>query len=81
MADESAEGALSKNAAKKLAKLEEAAKKKAAKDDEKKAKQAAEPAKAAKVGAEDAEELDPTQYYENRMKAIANLEVRFDTIP
>ena len=72
-----AEGAetTSKNALKKLQKAEEAAKKKAAKDEEKKAKKAAEPEKAAKVGAEDVEELDPTQYYENRIKAITNMEV------
>lgn len=81
MADEiveaGAEGAetTSKNALKKLQKAEEAAKKKAAKDDEKKAKKAAEPEKAAKVGSDDVEELDPTQYYENRIKAITNMEV------
>lgn len=66
----------SKNALKKLQKAEEAAKKKAAKDEEKKAKKASEPEKATKIGA-DAEELDPTQYYENRMKAIAVMEVHF----
>ena len=74
---ETAEGAegTSKNALKKAAKAEEAAKKKAAKDEEKKAKKASEPEKQAKVGGEDAEELDPTQYYENRIKAITNMEV------
>ena len=46
-----------------------------AKDEEKKAKKASEPEKQAKVGGEDAEELDPTQYYENRIKAITNMEV------
>jgi DNA phosphorothioation-dependent restriction protein DptG len=71
---EGAEGT-SKNALKKAAKAEEAAKKKAAKDEERKAKKASEPEKQAKVGGEDAEELDPTQYYENRIKAITNMEV------
>ena len=83
MADETAENietadgaeGTSKNALKKAAKAEEAAKKKAAKDEEKKAKKASEPEKQAKVGVEDAEELDPTQYYENRIKAITNMEV------
>ena len=60
---------------KKLQKAEEALKKKAAKDEEKKAKAAAEPAKQAKIGADDAEDLDPTQYYENRLRAIALKEV------
>jgi lysyl-tRNA synthetase class 2 len=64
-------GELSKNALKKQLKAEEAAKKKAAKDAEKAAKKAAEPPKAAKVGADEAEELDPTQYYENRLKMIS----------
>jgi uncharacterized membrane protein YdbT with pleckstrin-like domain len=66
---------LSKNALKKLQKAEEAAKKKAAKEEEKKAKAAAEPAKAAKLGGDDGEELDPTQYYENRLRAMNSLEV------
>jgi lysyl-tRNA synthetase class 2 len=67
-------GEVSKSALKKQAKAEEAAKKKAAKEAEKAAKKAAEPPKAAagaKIGADEAEELDPTQYYENRLKAIA----------
>ena len=78
MADENADGAegQSKNALKKAQKAEEAAKKKAAKDEEKKAKKASEPEKQAKVGGDDVEELDPTQYYENRIKAITNMEVR-----
>lgn len=65
----------SKNALKKLQKAEEAAKKKAAKDDEKKAKKASEPEKQTKIGGDDNEELDPTQYYENRISAIAKMEV------
>ena len=65
----------SKNALKKQQKAEEAAKKKAAKDEEKKAKKASEPEKATKIGGDDAEELDPTQYYDNRIKAITNMEV------
>ena len=64
---------ISKNAQKKLLKAEEAAKKKAAKDAEKLAKKASEPVKAG--AAEDVEELDPTQYYENRIKMITALEV------
>ena len=71
---ESAEGP-SKNALKKAQKADEVAKKKAAKDEEKKAKKASEPEKQAKVGDDDVEELDPTQYYENRIKAITNMEV------
>ena len=67
--------ATSKNALKKQQKAEEAAKKKAAKDEEKKAKKASEPEKASKIGGDDTEELDPTQYYDNRIKAISNMEV------
>jgi lysyl-tRNA synthetase class 2 len=71
----SAEGEISKNALKKLQKAEEAAKKKAAKDAEKAEKAAHEPAQAKpKLGGDDAEELDPTQYYENRLKSMAGLE-------
>lgn len=78
MADETVEGAegQSKNALKKAQKAEEAAKKKAAKDEEKKAKKASEPERQTKVGGDEVEELDPTQYYENRIKAITNMEVR-----
>lgn len=68
------EGGISKNALKKQQKAEEAAKKKAAKEAEKAAKKATEPPKAEKLGADDAEELDPTQYFENRTKAIGNYE-------
>ncbi len=81
MADETTNAAdgetVSKNALKKLLKAEEAAKKKAAKDAEKAAKKAAEPQteKKAAIGGDDAEELDPTQYYENRLKSIDHLEV------
>ena len=65
---------LSKNALKKQLKAEEAAKKKAEKDLEKATKKAAEPEKAGKIGGDD-EELDPTQYYENRTKVVLALEV------
>lgn len=64
---------ISKNALKKQQKAEEAARKKAAKDAEKAAKKAAEPAKADKLGGEDMEDLDPTQYFENRMNSIVQL--------
>eukprot|EP01041_Mallomonas_annulata_P010497 gene10497-21896_t len=74
MADQEASGELSKNALKKQMKAEEAAKKKAAKDAEKAAKQAAEPEKAPKIGGADDEELDPTQYYENRLKVVQAME-------
>ena len=66
-------GDLSKNALKKKLKAEEAAKKKAAKEAEKAVKKSAEPEKSSKAGADD-EELDPTQYYENRLKVIRSLE-------
>ena len=69
-------GEISKNALKKQLKAEEAAKKKAAKEAEKAAKKAAEPpSSGAKAIADDSEELDPTQYYENRLKAISAMEV------
>lgn len=71
---------LSKNALKKQQKAEEAAKKKAAKEAEKQAKKEAEPAKAAKIGADDAEETDPTQFYENRLKAINALQETGKTV-
>lgn len=63
---------ISKNALKKQQKAEEAAKKKAAKEAEKAAKAAAAPSvqKKPKLGGEDAEELDPTKYYENRLKVV-----------
>jgi lysyl-tRNA synthetase class 2 len=64
---------LSKNALKKQLKAEEAAKKKEAKEAEKLAKKEAEPAKE-KLGADDSEEMDPTQYYENRLRAITQLQ-------
>lgn len=69
-----ADGELSKNALKKQLKAEEAAKKKAAKDAEKAAKKEAEPAKAGKLIADEPEETDPTQYYENRLRAINAME-------
>ena len=68
------DGTVSKNALKKLLKAEEAAKKKAAKDAEKDAKKASQPQAAVKAA--DDEDLDPTQYYENRIKAINSLEVK-----
>ena len=64
---------LSKNALKKQLKAEEAARKKEAKEAEKAAKKEAEPQKE-KLGGDDNEEMDPTQYYENRLKAITNLQ-------
>lgn len=70
---------ISKNALKKQLKAEEAAKKKAAKEAEKAAKKEAEPAKAAKIG-DDAEETDPTQFYNNRLKAIAALQETGKTV-
>jgi len=79
MSDEaSGTGELSKNAQKKLLKAEEAAKKKAEKDAEKAAKKALEPPKAEKAGAGAAadEELDPTQYFENRLKQITAIEAK-----
>jgi lysyl-tRNA synthetase class 2 len=66
-ADAAGAGALSKSAQKKLAKMEEAAQKKAA-------KAASAPASAAdaapKSKDEDEEELDPTQYFANRVSAL-----------
>mmetsp|Transcript_23511 Transcript_23511/g.21386 ORF Transcript_23511/g.21386 Transcript_23511/m.21386 type:complete len:659 (+) Transcript_23511:24-2000(+) len=64
---------ISKNALKKQLKAEEAAKKKAAKEAEKAEKKASEPKK---ENAEIEEELDPTQYFDNRIKAIESLESR-----
>jgi hypothetical protein len=64
---------LSKNALKKKMKAEEAAKKKALKDAEKAAK-AADAPKKEKLGGDDVE-LDPTQYYENRLRTVKNLGV------
>lgn len=63
---------VSKNALKKQLKAAQKEAEKAAKDAEKAAKKAAEPAKATKSTEE--EELDPTQYYENRVKAMRALE-------
>lgn len=57
---------LSKNARKKLLKAEELAKKKAAKDAEKKVETT--------TKKESHEDIDPTQYYENRFKAIQAME-------
>ena len=76
--NEAGQPELSKNAQKKAAKAAEAAQKKAAKDAEKAAKEASNPTGPAqpKLGGDDGEELDPTQYFENRMKAIAHLEVK-----
>ena len=67
----------SKNALKKQLKAEEAAKKKSAKELEKqqKASTVEAPAKKLALNGEDAEELDPTQYYENRLRSISTLEV------
>jgi lysyl-tRNA synthetase class 2 len=68
-------GEMSKNAQKKLLKQQEAAKKKAVKDAEKATVSSSAP-KSNKIGGDDGEELDPTQYYQNRLRAIALLEVR-----
>jgi hypothetical protein len=70
---------LSKNALKKKLKAEEAAKKKALKDAEKAAKVADVPKKE-KLGGDDVE-LDPTQYYENRLRTVKNLGVSFLLLP
>ena len=65
-----AEGELSKNQLKKIAKAKEAAEKKAAKAAIAAEKAAAEGPKKGKIGDDD-EELDPTKYYENRMNSLA----------
>ena len=67
-----ATGELSKNAQKKLAKAEEVARKKAEMETGKNSTSSSSSAKGGVVE----EILDPTQYYENRLKAIANMEVR-----
>jgi lysyl-tRNA synthetase class 2 len=69
-------GELSKNALKKKAKADEAARKKAEKEAQKAAQKAAEPEKpkSSKLGGDEEEELDPTQYYANRLHAIENME-------
>ena len=71
------EGGMSKNAMKKAAKAAEAAAKKAAKEAERAAKEAEKESKPSqpKLGGGDDEDLDPTQYFENRMKAVTALEV------
>jgi lysyl-tRNA synthetase class 2 len=74
MEGEQGEQGISKNALKKQQKAEEAAKKKAAKDAEKLAKQVDKPEKAKTVSSEEPEELDPTQYYQNRLNTIEELE-------
>ena len=66
---------LSKNQLKKLKKQEEAAKKKAEKAAANAAKAASEPQISSnKSKLENDEELDPTQYFENRMKAVQSME-------
>ncbi|XP_024391569.1 lysine--tRNA ligase [Physcomitrium patens] len=66
---------LSKNALKKLEKAKKAAEEKRAKDELKKAAAAAAPKKAAKVSqqGEDDEDMDPTQYRNNRLRALGEL--------
>jgi lysyl-tRNA synthetase class 2 len=71
MAEEA--GDISKNALKKQLKAQQKEAEKAAKDAEKAAKKASEPVKASTKGGDD-EELDPTAYYENRVKAMNALE-------
>ena len=67
-ADAAGAGALSQTAQKKLAKMEAAAQKKAAKAAS--APAAASADAAAKPKHEDEEELDPTQYFSNRVSAL-----------
>lgn len=72
----SEETTVSKNALKKAAKAEEAARKKAEKAAEKEAKKAADAASGEGKSTgllKDEEELDPTQYYENRLKVVNQL--------
>ena len=83
MADDDAEtgtpGEISKNAQKKALKAAQKEAEKAAKEAEKAAKKAAEPVKPVsgpKLGGDDGDDLDPTQYYENRLKAITTIEVK-----
>lgn len=73
MAD-AAEGELSKNAAKKALKAAEKEAERLKKEAAKAEAAKAAPPKAAKLG-EDAEELDPTKYYENRLQSLATMEV------
>ena len=68
---------ISKNALKKAAKAAEAAQKKAAKDAEKATKLAESGPTKVKIGGDDGEDLDPTQYFENRLKSITTIEVLF----
>ena len=69
-----AEGELSKNQLKKIQKAKEAAEKKAAKAAAAAEKAAAAGPKKSKLGGDD-EEVDPTKYYENRMKSLAKQSV------
>lgn len=64
---------LSKNAQKKALKAQQNAQKKAEKDAAKKQQQASHPSTTSKAATDD-EELDPTQYYANRVRALAELE-------
>lgn len=64
----------SKNALKKQLKAEEAAKKKSAKEAEKQSKKESEPEKTAKLGNDEAEDMDPTQYRENRIRSVEQME-------
>lgn len=73
MAD-AAEGEMSKNAAKKAQKAAEKEAERLKKEAAKAEAAKAAPPKAAKLG-EDAEELDPTKYYENRLQSLATMEV------
>eukprot|EP00611_Tribonema_gayanum_P020012 TRINITY_DN3578_c0_g1_i1.p1 TRINITY_DN3578_c0_g1~~TRINITY_DN3578_c0_g1_i1.p1 ORF type:complete len:840 (-),score=319.07 TRINITY_DN3578_c0_g1_i1:276-2795(-) len=80
MADEAANGVdgaekVSKNALKKQQKADAAAAKKAEKDAKKAADAAAAGPAKKKAGAEE-EELDPTQYHANRVKAITAMETK-----
>ena len=67
-------GEISKNALKKMQKAEENAKKKAEKEAAKAEKGPTTSGSKPKLGGEDGEELDPTAYFENRLKAIDALQ-------
>jgi hypothetical protein len=69
-------GELSKNALKKKAKADEAAKKKAEKEAQRASQKAAEPESGAKgkLGGEE-DDLDPTQYFANRLHSVQKMQV------
>ena len=67
---------VSKNALKKAQKEAQKAAEKAAKEAAKAEAAAAAGPKKDKIGGDDAEELDPTKYYENRLSQLQTFEVR-----